>query len=616
MRNTIYNRIRLIGILLCLALIAAAMIPACAFAAEQSAVVEQDSVHFINPTDITIVGDYLYVADIVEDNKTAILCFEAGERNPEPKYTYELPIEFAVKGLSASDDTIYAFDDTTVLELRLRDGSLPTIGSSYSLPAETTDVIIDVAYGQLPMNPERHLLYALTKTSVLQYVDNGFVPFARLSEFTNTAGLLAAEINSVPYLYYLHDSTCERYNLKINNNDEGFAKLNLSSGFVPSGIFKLGEKVELYNSSEIYEIVESQLHIDTIRLLSLNELYGSDCKIIDVEAYGERLFVLNSRNQIDVFDKGEASYDTVNYATIGSDMVDKKTPTQYTSFTLVRPKGYPANIIFKTNDSKNSITEIITDASEYIILGYDGDETSHYYYVLAGDKFGWVKKSDFATCPANDGKLTIVDNNKGNETFAAEAKFTSLNAVYVYKLPLESSESVTVNQSASSMKTVKVLQEYKEKDIIWYYVSYDEGKTGFVKKSDVGQIHFVAKSKPSFIGPKKINSSLFAPVDLYATADMADGDFVADADGNTLKLYSGDRVSLVKTEGDAAFIMILHDNGNEDYGWIPADKLIERHQITTNAIVGLSLLAAAIAITTVLLIVYFKRKRKIKRNAD
>lgn len=614
MRNSIYKHIRLGVIILCLVLIAAALVPAVALAAEMTPA-EQDSVHFINPTAITVVGDRLYVADKIEDSKTAIICFDASSDSPEPLSTYEF--DMVVNGLANNnDDVIYAMGQSSVTELKVDVNRSITIGETYNSFAEDVN-IVDFAYGNIPYSTTNKTLYALTQNSILQYLGGKFQTFANLSSLKDTAGLLSFSNSENTYLYYLHDGTCDRYNLNTNGQDEDFTKkLVLTSGFTPTGMFALADKVGLYNNTEIYEIEESTLHADTVAKLSLAQKYGADCSIIDVEARGERLFVLNSKNQIDVFDKVDNAYDTENYTTIGSDMVDKAVPAAYTSFTLVRPNGYPANIVYKTN-ADSSVSDIITDAKEYVILGYDGEENSHYYYVLVGDKFGWVKKSDNAELPAEDNKLTIVDNNVDNDTMGAQVKFTSLNAVYIYNLPRENAEQIKITQTASTMMTVQVLQRYQEGDTVWYYVRYDENKTGFVKKSDVGQLHYVSKvEKVDVIGSKKINSSLFAPVDLYATAELTENDLVADAQGNTIKLYSGDRVTLIRTEGDSAFIMILHSNGEKDFGWIEANRLIDRHAMTTNSIVGLSLLAVAIALTTILLVVYFKRKKRIRANKD
>ena len=623
MRNTIYNRIRLGVIIMCLALIIACAIPVLAFAAEQDNS-EQDSVHFINPTAMTVVDDYLYVADNVEDGKTALLCFDL--TNAElPKLIYTFELSEKITGLSNNgDNLLYAICGTKIIELTANGREEPTVGKTYDKFDIENVKIISVAYGEIPNTTEK-TLYALSEDKMLQLTaKNQFIPFANIKNLKNSKGCYILQENDSSYLYYVANNTCERYNLTLNSDDADFSN-TLNITVTPSGIF--GGKIDdtsfigLYDAKGIFKIEGSgsiqsgTLRYDTISLFKEPTSVYTNDSIVTVEMHKNKLIVLNSRNQIDIFELADNGfYKHEPLTTIGSDMVDKAVPTVYKNFTLVRPNGYPANIIYKTNGDK-SIEEIITDASEYIIIGYDGDENSHYYYVLAGDKFCWVKKSDNAATPDKDDKLTVVNNNFNDGTFAHETKFTSLNAVYVYQLPLESSDKVTVTQTASTMKTVYVLQKYTEGDTVWYFVKYDDDKTGFVKKSDVGDIHISAKTDDIVTeGLRKINSSLFSAVNLYVTAEMNENDFVADSDGNRIKLYSGDRVTLIKTEKNAAYIMVLHSDGEKDFGWLDVSRLIDVHHITTNAIVGLSLLAVAIALTAILLVVYFKRKKKIKRN--
>lgn len=624
MKTKFYKRIRLGGILLCLALIVACVAPIAALASEAS---EQDSVHFINPTAITVVGDVLYVADNVEDNKTALLCFDLTDKNsPKLLNTYEIADK--VTGLSNNGtDVIYAICGTKLVELRLNGESEPTVGNTYARFDDSDDVqLVSVAYGA-QFRLDENTLYALTADKILYLSaeQNKFIQFTNIVGLSDTKGCYILKENDASYLYYIANNTCSRFNLTSNSGDTLFA-LNLA--VTPKGIFggqaEDAEFVGLYNSNGIYKIEGSgssqsgTLRYDTISLFKEpNEVYAND-SIVAVESHDETLIVLNSRNQIDLFDINESGYyNHEPICTIGSDMVDRPVPTTYTSFTLVRPKGYPANIVYKTN-ADTSVPDIITDASEYVIIGYDGAESSHYYYVLVGDKFGWVKKSDNASTPQADDKLTVIKNNpSGVEGIIGEAKFVSPHAVFVYKLPLSNSTDYeTVEQTALTMKTVKILQEFKEGDTVWYYVNYDEGKTGFVKNSDVGAVRFTAETLPKVEGLRKINSSLFSAVNVYRTKDLTEGDYLPDVDGNVIKLYSSDRVTLIETDGNAAFVMIQHDSDNSknDYGWIDASRLIGVHQITTNAIVGLSLLAVAIALTTVLLVIYFKRKKKIKRN--
>ena len=616
MKKTIYKRMRLGGILLCLALIAACLIPTAAFADDTT--VPEDSVHFINPTAITVVDDCLYVADVVEDGKTALLCFDISGANPVLKYTYD-KIDGVVSGLSNNkQDAVYLNMGNKVVELNVGGEGLPAAGKTYNMP-QTATSIIDVAYGKIP-NLSDKTLYALTETVLYQFNESAQLFNTQMVHpIVDGKALLSLDEAPNYQLYYLSGAVkpVHRMNLSNGGQDSDFTekKLTLTSGFTPLGTSRINGNVALYDNDSIYIIEETTSLASTTPLLTLNSLYASDCRISDVEAYGDRLFILNSKNKIDVFDKTEEAYNNQPTTTIGSDIVDKTVPTEYTSFTLARPNGYPANIVYKTN-ADTSVADIITDAKEYVVLGYDGDEESHYYYVLVGDKFGWVKKSDGAATPKEDAKLTVVKNNPGGVVgFEGEAKFLPLATVWVYELPLSSANKIAVTQTATTMKTVNVLQEYKEGDNVWYYVSYDEGKTGFVLSSSVGKIRIKPSTndETEIIGRRKINSSLFAPVDVYRESTLT-GELATDEHENEIKLYSGDRVTLIEIQDKAAFVMILRNDGSKDYGWVEASRLIEVHQITTNTTVGLSLLAAAVILATVLLVVYFKRKKRIKRN--
>lgn len=620
MKKTIYKGICVGAIALSLILIAGCIAPLSMFSAGAAAAAEQDTVHFINPTAISVVDNNLYVTDIVEDNKTAILCFDISSSTPILKYTYD-KIDGVVSGLSHNkQDTLYLNMGSKVVELKISGDGLPTTGKTYQMPIASSS-IIDVAYGKI-INSAEKTVYALTKTALYQYNESSQLFDIELVRSLDGAKSTLSIDEAPNYqLYYIsgtNATTCNRMNLSNGGQDGGFAdKLTLTSGFAPTGMLRINSNVALYNNDSIYIIEETTSFANTTPLLTLSSLYASDCRICDVESYGDRLFILNSKNKIDVFDKTEDIYNNLPTTTIGSDMVDKAVPTAYTSFTLVRPKGYPTNIVYKTN-AATSVADIITDASEYVILGYEGDAASHYYYVMVGDKFGWVKKSDGAESPDKDSKLNVVNNRLGDGQLDYTAKFVTLKAVYVYELPLSNSNSHAVEQAASKMKSVNVLQQFAEGEQVWYLVEYDEGKTGFVKKEDVGQFHITTTSDELPVeGPRKINSSLFSAVNMYLSEELKEDEKVADSAGNEIKLYSGDLVTLVRVEGASALISVrTTSDGERSYGWIEANRLIGKNAITTNAIVGLSLLAFALALAGILIFVYFHRKKRIKANKD
>lgn len=98
---------------------------------------------------------------------------------------------------------------------------------------------------------------------------------------------------------------------------------------------------------------------------------------------------------------------------------------------------------------------------------------------------------------------------------------------------------------------------------------------------------------------------------------MEESEAICDEYGDVIKLYSGSQVVAVKEENNATFVEIRKNDGSTSYGWIPTDNLIGLHQITTNAIVGLSILGVALILTVVFVVLFVKRKKiRIKVEDD
>ena len=274
----------------------------------------------------------------------------------------------------------------------------------------------------------------------------------------------------------------------------------------------------------------------------------------------------------------------------------------------------------------------MTADDTFIVLGYDGSSACPYYLVLVGDRFGWVMKSDGATAPEDDDKITVL-SSRVNETVDMKAKLTSPGDVYVYDLPYDGDRATKIKytQSAQNLTEVSLLQTFRQTvstdaqgdattvDLVWYLVSFEQPDgtetKGFVKQSDIGYFSVDPKSTIGLEVHKanlKINATLFEAVTVYATADLTKGAELYNAKGNIVKLYSGDRVFLLSKSdnGLAAEICILHNDNTADYGWIDASRLIDANQITANTIAGLSFLGGACLLAILLLVVFKVKKKK------
>lgn len=608
-------------ILIALALIATCFVTSVAFAETDTPTEERDSVHFIAPTAMTVAGSHLFVADNIEDNKTALLCFKVND-DLSVDLVSTCEIDGVVSGLSNDgENTVYAIMGKSVTGITVQNGV-----------AALTNVIYDgfennvVGFVKGNYNGSA-TLFALTNNLLRRNNTTGAFGNATNDNWIDTKGCIALG----DIVFYVYNSAANNGYYCSGYTSEGYILGNSLPITEPLGIVEYDGKVAFFSQHSILYVNDISMGywtnnqefqgnaLETL-ISDTGDKTIADVAIKDNGDGNSTIFVLNEGiNKIDVYTKQDNAYAVTD--TIGSDMVSKTVPTKYTSYTLARPNGYPANIVYKTSDEQTSIEKIYTDVAEYkeyIILSYEGEENSRYYYVMIGDKFGWVKKSGGEqTTPSTDPTLTVIDTQFGDQTEETEAKFVSLNAVYVYDLPRESANQTTVTQSATARKTVKVLQKFVDGSKVWYLVRYDEEKTGFVKADAIGQFSTKPKDEPTSIeGDKKINSSLFAAVNLYVTKELTKGEESVDSDGNPVKLYSGDKVTVVRIEDKAAYVMILHSNGVKDFGWVEANRLIAPNQITTNAIVGLSLLGFAIVLAGTLVIVYLKRKKKIKANKD
>ena len=601
---------KIFGIIILLAIVTTCFFGIAAVAYAETT--DDDTVHLINPTAMTVAGDYLFIADNVEDGKCVLLIFDISGDAPKQSGTYE--INEAVTNLSNDGQSaLYATCGNKVIELNVANVTSITVEKTYEGFEEP---ILDFAKGVFVTNETQ---YALTANKLLK---NNGSNFGAVNQTTNENNKYCLSFdNCIYYITRIGDNT----EIKCYDGSLGTFRqvVFATTGFVPVGLFAWNGKIAMYSSDSICYYTETPNYnfAATELIKGIRTDDDKPCVIVDVQSKDNKLLVLNDSKKVDVYEKNADNDEFTLTATIGSDIVEKDVPTVFNDFTLVRSKGYPTNIIYKTNQESTSVADLIDNASEYLVLGYDGDESSSYYYVMVNNRFGWVKKSDKNATVDTDGKLEIIDLKLDNGQVGYVTKFDSLNAVTVYSLPHHDSENKTITQSASSMKEVTLLKKFTEtapdKTYEWYWVEYDEGERGFVLREALG--NFRAKQKTDEVDvlyDRKINSTLFEAVKLYSDKDLSEEGIVYDDNDALVKLYSGDRVTVIEESDGKSFIMRQRGDGTRDFGWVETSRLIGVHSITTNAIVGLSLLAFAIVLTVILVVVFVKRKKRIKANKD
>ena len=593
---------------------------------------ESHDIYLIDPTAVATVGNYLYIADNVDGSQGVVMRFEIAANGQPTKDTTVLTTGKRIVGLSGSDiriteadgtiGTLYViYADEAVLYDVSSDGTLTQNANTYTHITDATignKTLVDVAVG---MRDGAATVYVLYTSSIEFYHHYYQIWQISTSDFTNAKSLFYCD----DYMYYVYGtdtvSSCRRIN-KAGFKDEHYTA---PASIAPTGGFSFKAEADgtaipaLYNSTEI-EFMQTPA-TDKANFATLNG--NDDLTVLDIAAVTSTVFVLDSNKQVRVYVKTTTENFKRTDIHVGSDTVSQSFPTdqtKFTAYTLARSKGYPTNIVYRTTDTATSIAKVEDKFDgTFIVLDYDGSTSCPYYYVLIGNKFGWIKKTSASDTPQTDDKITVL-SSKVNDTVDLKAKFSTLSNVYVYALPFGEASNFTYTQSANDMTEVDLLQTFKQTTdegvVTWYYISFDDKGTtrkGFVKQDDLGHFSVDPKSTIGLEVEKsnlKINATLFEAVTVYATADMTQGAELYNANG-IVKLYSGDRVFLVEKseDGRAAMICILHKDNAVDYGWIDANRLINVNSITANTIAGLSFLGGAI-ILSILLLVVFKIKKK------
>ena len=593
---------------------------------------ESHDIYLIDPTAVATVGNYLYIADNVDGSQGVVMRFEIAANGQPTKDTTVLTTGKRIVGLSGSDiriteadgtiGTLYViYADEAVLYDVSSDGTLTQNANTYTHITDATignKTLVDVAVG---MRDGAATVYVLYTSSIEFYHHYYQIWQISTSDFTNAKSLFYCD----DYMYYVYGtdtvSSCRRIN-KAGFKDEHYTA---PASIAPTGGFSFKAEADgtaipaLYNSTEI-EFMQTPA-TDKANFATLNG--NDDLTVLDIAAVTSTVFVLDSNKQVRVYVKTTTENFKRTDIHVGSDTVSQSFPTdqtKFTAYTLARSKGYPTNIVYRTTDTATSIAKVEDKFDgTFIVLDYDGSTSCPYYYVLIGNKFGWIKKTSASDTPQTDDKITVL-SSKVNDTVDLKAKFSTLSNVYVYALPFGEASNFTYTQSANDMTEVDLLQTFKQTTdegvVTWYYISFDDKGTtrkGFVKQDDLGHFSVDPKSTIGLEVEKsnlKINATLFEAVTVYATADMTQGAELYNANG-IVKLYSGDRVFLVEKseDGRAAMICILHKDNAVDYGWIDANRLINVNSITANTIAGLSFLGGAI-ILGILLLVVFKIKKK------
>ena len=416
---------------LCIVLLASLLCSvALPFAASTVAYAEEShDIYFIDPTAVAVVGNYLFVSDNVDDNTKGIVWRFTLNADGVPTAGKQTDIEGGrINGLSGSSISLSDQDNVigSLYVIRKNEAVLYDVASDGTLTANAK------SYTNVKPTAEETLVDACaamydTNSNIAYLTDTMYVLDPLRDKFTKTINNIAnsqAMFYSNNNLYYIANGTLA--NLYVPELQPQTVTINNLGDFKPRDGFEFTDTsnkttLALYNDTQIVFLeqkgsaYEPYGTADTWDDITKLHPEVNDLRIIDVATTASTLYILDSNNQVYMYNKESASAKAViatsggNPVYIGSETVSQAIPTDIPSFKLARSTGYPTNIVYRTTDENVSIPQVYKKYTDtFIILEYDGSHNCPYYYVLIGDQFGWVMKSDGVTVPENDDKISII----------------------------------------------------------------------------------------------------------------------------------------------------------------------------------------------------------------
>ncbi|MBR2974225.1 MAG: hypothetical protein IKC47_00580, partial [Clostridia bacterium] len=551
-----------------------------------------EDIYLINPISVALSQDNLFVADKVSNQHCLLHSFDLTGK-PLLVHTDELAGD--VQSIQTDGDNLFVVMNDRFSHYTVQEEGL-TLVTTYNVKN-----VVDVA-----LRDDNLVVLLANGKRTNGSNDN-------LGQFVNGDVASLEKLSDTYYCMYTRDGLS--YYLTAQWSDDGFSQTEevaLESKF--DGMTIANGQALFFNKTSVVD-ASKHLHLDTDVDNTFVAVTGNDDTIVTISNKSANVYTL----QNSVF---------VHSYTIGSDTVSLNVPAvnAITTYTLAKPLGYPANIVYKTSNADTSVDHIIDNASDlvYLVLDYPNSQNDDYYYVFVGDKFGWVKKS--AATLAEDSKIQVIDTSVSNQIATYQGKLMSGNATYVYTLPYttanmtETNVKTTLNQTATSPVNVTILQAFVASDgTAWYYVKYPTTSSvdyGFVLQGHVGSLTVRQGASPIVLEKEnphmKINASLSEGVSMYVSKDMLETNLLTDKDGNVVKLETNTKVGVITRLEEVSYVQVVYPNGTVYYGWVENDHLITMAALTTNTVVGITFISVAILliVTTTAIV----RKRQLKKQ--
>ncbi len=554
---------KILALLLLLLFAAPCLVPAQASADTPAA----DTVYLIQPVDIFVDGGTIYAVDIIDDGKNTVIHQISADLTERKTYY----LNGVTKKIYVDGVNLYAMQKDKILSLGI-DRS-----SEVLAPGGTID-----AAGIIDFTLSGGMIYFLTDKKLVEYNRETQTSKPINTTLTETKSVSSAN-GKVCFIY---GETFMTY-----SDEEGFSDPEtLANG--ADRVLGAGEEYVFFNS-------EKFVKRDGTALLSPGE------GVTDAFFHNNYLLVLGGDKKISQYLYRDGAFEKVDGFGIGNDKVDREVPAAFDGFSFAHAEKYPTNILYEASKSlKPAPYKLLSAGDSFLILHYDGAESSPYHYVFYKGGFGWLEKGPKTGSVGypNDENLALI----GTEyKFIGQAVATA----YIYSLPYYDDAGTFVVENVPKDTVINISDRYEgltESNADWFYVSYEkDGKTkeGFVRQTLITNI---TVSPQTEVRRFTVNTDLNSRLGLFKDASLQTP--MNDAGGNPILLSSGKQVSIISIDQNNVALAQVSVGGEKYIGYLDAEYLIE-DGLTNYLALGL-VLGILLVLGTVFFVIMAKRRKK------
>lgn len=544
---------------------------------------------FVNPKDITVFDDALYVLDDIGNGTTVIHKFDL-QGTQRTAYTAQGNF-FNFYIMEASGQTrVYLLNESAVFYADLAGASTLTltkcidVNNEYSIKDsglalyKREDGVVCAYFALSQGNADLIYQVNLSNSS-----DNVQYPLSAL--IANQIVILNG------YIYLSTNQSVLKYEINPSNASLRPPQTHYEQG-AEIIVAEMWERANNFLEHDVKFVGEGGVNIECVKIASYFDEEEND-KIY--------YFALKEDNKIYKYFTLSASqpqsrqYVKIDSFSLGTDTITALPPADIVGWEIVVCGGYPSNYIYRFKTAENgeihadSVTQGVNlTEGEMLIKLKTATEITDYDYVFYNGKYGFTEK----------GSLQDV-----TQDFNYSSQQKTINPIsWVYFLPYASGENFSIKKD-TVVNIEKMLEIWGKK---WYYASFETERgteSGWIWQSEVtdkssGQGQN-ALEQPTYI----INPPVGKKVAVFS--DEA-GQQALTVKGEEVFLGLGKRVTVLNYGEEYCKIYFTYE-GFTYRGYLKTQYLIEGG-LTTTAVLALALLSV-VAVATVFLIIMAKRKK-------